>query len=186
LWNAGIFLAKAKTLIDAFAAHAGDLMLPVQAALQYADISGDALHLAAGHWNKAKDISVDYAVMERAPNLCVVPFAAGWSDLGDWDAIWRETAAAAGGMVTTGDVTAINCKDSLLRSDAPGVELVGIGLTDMIVIAMGDAILVAHKSRVQEVKEAVARLKARQAPQAESFAPAAQHPAQQAYRFAAE
>jgi Ni,Fe-hydrogenase I small subunit len=83
-------------------------------------------------------------------------------------------------MVMIGDVTAIGCEDSLLRSDTPGVELVGIGLTDMIVVAMGDAILVAHKSRVQEVKEAVARLKARSAVQAEEFAPIAA--TQDAYR----
>lgn len=186
LWNAGIFLARARTLIDAFRAHAGDLMLPVLAAVRDADVAGNALHLAAGPWGKAKDISVDYAVMERAANLCVVPFAAGWSDLGDWDAIWRETASDAGGMVTTGDVTAIGCEDSLLRSDTPGVELVGIGLSDMIVVAMGDAILVAHKSRVQEVKEAVARLKARQAPQAEGFAPVPPRLVRDNYRFAAE
>lgn len=170
LWNAGIFLATAKTLVDAFRAHANQLMAPVEAALQGATGGHGTLHLAAEAWNRAEDISVDFAVMERAPNLCVVPFAAGWSDLGDWDAIWRETASEEDGMATTGDVTAIGCEDSLLKSDTPGVELVGIGLTDMIVVAMGDAILVAHKSRVQEVKEAVARLKARHAVQAEGFA----------------
>ncbi|TGD42265.1 mannose-1-phosphate guanylyltransferase/mannose-6-phosphate isomerase [Pseudotabrizicola sediminis] len=188
LWNAGIFLATARTLVDAFRAHAGHLLLPVQAAVLDAMKDQNIVHLAAEAWNRAEDISVDFAVMERATNLCVVPFAAGWSDLGDWDAIWRETATEADGMITTGDVTAIGCEDSLLRSDTPGVELVGIGLTDMIVVAMGDAILVAHKSRVQEVKEAVARLKARSAVQAEGFAPIAT--AQDAYRgpylFAAE
>lgn len=171
LWNAGIFLATAQSLVDAFRAHADHLMRPVLAALLDAAIDQDTLHLAADAWKQAEDISVDFAVMERATNLCVVPFAAGWSDLGDWDAIWRETASQANGMVTAGNVTVIGCEDSLLRSDTPGVELVGIGLTDMIVVAMGDAILVAHKSRVQEVKEAVARLKSRSAVQAEGFAP---------------
>jgi mannose-1-phosphate guanylyltransferase/mannose-6-phosphate isomerase len=180
LWNAGIFLATARTLVDAFRAHANQLMQPVLAAVLDAEIEQDTVHLAAGAWNRAEDISADFAVMERATNLCVVPFAAGWSDLGDWDALWRETASEADGMVMIGDVTAIGCEDSLLRSDTPGVELVGIGLTDMIVVAMGDAILVAHKSRVQEVKEAVARLKARSAVQAEEFAPIAA--TQDAYR----
>ncbi|MDO8884301.1 hypothetical protein [Pseudotabrizicola sp.] len=72
-------------------------------------------------------------------------------------------------MVTHGDVTVIGCEDSLLRSDTQGVELVGIGLTNMIVVAIGDAILVAHKSRVQEVKEAVARLSARSIGQSEGL-----------------
>lgn len=169
LWNAGIFLATAGTLVGAFAMLAPGLIAPVTAALAGSERSTGALELAAGPWGEAEDISVDYAVMERATNLCVVPFAAGWSDLGDWDAIWREGGSEAGGMVTTGDVTAIGCEDSLLRSDTDGVELVGIGLKDMIVVAMQDAILVAPRARVQEVKEAVARLKARRAVQAEGF-----------------
>lgn len=170
LWNAGIFLATARTLIDAFGAHANDLVLPVLASVLDADQGPGTLHLAARPWAACKDISVDYAVMERAANLCVVPFAAGWSDLGDWDAIWRESVPDADGCVTTGDVTAIGCVGSLLRSGTDGVELVGIGLKDMVVIAMDDAILVADRSRVQEVKEAVTRLKARRAVQAEGFA----------------
>lgn len=170
LWNAGIFLASARTLVNAFRTHAKHMLVPVLAALWEARKENNILQLASGPWSRAEDISIDFAVMEHATNLCVVPFAAGWSDLGDWDAIWRETASEAHGMVTFGGVTAIGCEDSLLRSDTPGVELVGIGLTDIIVIAMGDAILVAHKSRVQEVKEAVASLKARNALQAEGFA----------------
>jgi mannose-1-phosphate guanylyltransferase/mannose-6-phosphate isomerase len=170
LWNAGIFLATAGTLVSAFRAHADKLMGPVLAAVLDADLVGNTLHLATKHWNEAEDISVDYAVMERAKNLCVVPFAAGWSDLGEWDAIWREGASEADGVVATGDVTAIGCEDSLLRCDTAGVELVGIGLKDMIVVAMDDAILVAPRHRAQEVKEAVARLKARRAVQAEGFA----------------
>ena len=169
LWNAGIFLATADTLIQAFALLAPRLIAPVSAALAGADRSLAALTLASGPWGQAEDISVDYAVMERATNLCVIPFAAGWSDLGDWDAIWRESAPEAGGLITTGDVTAIGCENSLLRSDTDGVELVGIGLQDMIVVAMADAILVAPRGRVQEVKDAVARLKQRRAVQAEGF-----------------
>jgi mannose-1-phosphate guanylyltransferase/mannose-6-phosphate isomerase len=170
LWNAGIFLATAKTLIDAFRTYAHDLVLPVLASVLDGDQGPGTLHLSAKSWADCKDISVDYAVMERAANLCVVPFAAGWSDLGDWDAIWRESASDADGCVTTGNVTAISCVGSLLRSGTEGVELVGIGLTNMVVIAMDDAILVADRSRVQEVKEAVARLKSRCAVQAEGFA----------------
>jgi mannose-6-phosphate isomerase-like protein (cupin superfamily) len=169
LWNAGIFLATAGTLVGAFAMLAPGLIAPVSTALAGAKRSPASLELAEGPWSEAEDISVDYAVMERAANLCVVPFAAGWSDLGDWDAIWREVGSKAGGMVTTGDVTAIDCEDSLLRSDTDGVELVGIGLKDMIVVAMQDAILIAPRARVQEVKEAVTRLKARRAKQAEGF-----------------
>ncbi len=168
LWNAGIFLASARTLIEAFALHAPGLLAPVGSALAGGEHRDGAFFLDAAAWRGAESISIDYAVMERAANLCVVPFAAGWSDLGDWDAVWRETAPDADGMVATGSVTAIGCADSLLRCDTAGVELVGIGLTDTVVVAMADAILVAHRSRAQDVKEAVARLKAKGAPQAEA------------------
>jgi mannose-1-phosphate guanylyltransferase/mannose-6-phosphate isomerase len=125
--------------------------------------------MAPGSWAEAEDISVDYAVMERADNLCVVPFGAGWSDLGDWNAIWRESARDEGGLVSDGAVTAIGCTNSLLRSEVDGLELVGIGLADMVAVAMEDTVLIAHRDRAQEVKEAVGRLKARGAAQAERF-----------------
>lgn len=170
LWNAGIFLATAQTLIDAFATHAPGLFAPVRAAMAQAWTDGRTCHLAAEPWALSENTSVDYAVMEKVANLCVVPFAAGWSDLGDWNAIWREGTGDEAGVVTSGSVTAIDCQDSLLRCEIEGVELVGVGLTDIVVIAMGDAFLVADRSRVQEVKEAVARLEARHAVQAEGFA----------------
>lgn len=165
-WNAGIFLFTAATFLDAVRAHAPDLLPPVQAAVTGAARDLGFLRLAAGPWGQAPDISVDYAVMERAANLSVVPFAAAWSDLGDWDAVWRETGS---GVATQGAVTAIDCADTLLRSEAEGLELVGIGLSDIVAVAMPDAVLVAHRSRAQEVKQAVAALKARGAKQAEAF-----------------
>lgn len=171
LWNAGIFLASAATLIRAFRRHAPEMVAPVLAAMLEGTKDTDTLRLAPRPWNEAADISIDFAVMERADNLCVVPFSAGWSDLGDWDAIWRESTPDADGNAASGSVTAIGCSGSLLRSDDKDVELVGIGLKDMVVVAMDDAILVADRSRVQEVKEAVARLKSRRAVQAEGFAP---------------
>ena len=165
VWNAGIFLFTARTYLEAVAAHAPDLLPPVRAALDGATRDLGFLRLDPGPWGRVPEISVDYAVMERSPNLSVVPFTAGWSDLGDWDAVWRETGGAS-----HGPVTAIDCHDSLLRSESPGLELVGIGLTDMVAIAMPDAVLVAPRARAQEVRQAVAALKARGAKQAEAFA----------------
>jgi mannose-1-phosphate guanylyltransferase/mannose-6-phosphate isomerase len=107
--------------------------------------------------------------MERADNLAVVPFAAGWSDLGGWDAVWRESAPDANGVATSGPATAIDCRNTLLRSEDPGVEVVGLGLENIIAVAMPDAVLVADCARAQDVKAAVAALKAKQARQAEAF-----------------
>lgn len=169
LWNAGLFLFSAQTLIDAVLAHAPDMMDPVADALEEAKVDLGFLRLAPKPWGKARDVSIDYAVMEPADNLSVVPYAAGWSDLGGWDAVWREAGPDAAGVVTSGQATAIDCESSLLRSEAEGLELVGIGLKNVMAIAMHDAVLVADMSAAQDVKKAVAALKSKSAKQAEAF-----------------
>ena len=169
LWNAGIFLFSVKTIIAAFRAHAPDLVAPVQAAVDQGKPDLGFLRLNPAAWSGAEDISIDYAVMERADNLTVVPFAAGWSDLGGWDAVWRETARDGRGVATTGAATALDCDDTLLRSEDPTLEVVGIGLKNIIAVAMPDAVLVADASRAQDVKLAVAALKEKQAKQAVAF-----------------
>lgn len=169
LWNAGIFLFRAKDIVAAFETHATALCVPVQAALTGAQTDLGFLRLAPEPWAKAEDISIDYAVMERAANLAVVPFAAGWSDLGGWDAVWREGARDASGVGLSGAATAIDCRNTLLRSDSDSLEVVGIGLENVIAVAMNDAVLVADMSRAQDVKKAVDALKAKGARQATQF-----------------
>jgi len=166
LWNAGIFLCSAKAAIDAYAAHAPDMLDAVRRAHEEATCDLGFTRLAADPWSRAEDISIDYAIMEKAENLAVMPFASGWSDLGGWEAVWLESGPDGEGNVCSDHATAISCEDTLLRSEDAGVELVGIGLKDIVAIAMNDAVLVAHKSQTQRVKEAVAALKARGASQA--------------------
>lgn len=171
LWNAGIFLFTAKTALAAFRVHAPGLIAPVEAALTQADADLGFLRLAAQPWAQAEDISIDFAVMEKSDNLDVMPFAAGWSDLGDWDSVWRDASSHdSAGNGTTGAVTALDCQNNLLRAESDAQALVAIGLQDMIVVAMPDAVLVAPRHRAQEVKTALAALKAKSARQAESFA----------------
>ncbi|OED45833.1 mannose-1-phosphate guanylyltransferase/mannose-6-phosphate isomerase [Leisingera sp. S232] len=169
LWNAGIFLFSVKTILAAFRQHAPELLAPVQQAVDQGQPDLGFLRLDPAAWAGAGDISIDYAVMERADNLSVVPYAGGWSDLGGWDAVWREAGPDAAGVVTSGPATAIDCADSLLRSEGDGLELVGIGLKDVIAVAMPDAVLVAAADRAQDVKQAVAALKGKQARQATEF-----------------
>lgn len=169
MWNAGIFLFKAADIIAAFTAYAPELSAPVAAAVTEAKVDLGFLRLAATPWTQADDISIDYAVMEKADNLAVVPFDGGWSDLGGWDAVWRESQPDENGVVVSGDATAIECKDSLLRSDSEHLEVVGIGLDNIMAIAMNDAVLVADMSRAQDVKKAVAALKAKGSAQATTF-----------------
>ncbi|PRZ43874.1 mannose-1-phosphate guanylyltransferase/mannose-6-phosphate isomerase [Tritonibacter scottomollicae] len=168
-WNAGIFLFAAKDIIAAFESHASDLLAPVEAALREAQVDLGFLRLAPEPWGQAANISIDYAVMEQARNLSVVPFDAAWSDLGGWDAVWREAGPDENGVVVSGDATAIDCHDTLLRSDSDRLEVVGIGLEGIMAVAMNDAVLVADKSRAQDVKLAVSALKKKGAAQATAF-----------------
>lgn len=169
LWNAGIFLFSAKAIIAAFEAHAPALLEPVSKAVEQGKHDLGFLRLDPAAWSKAEDVSVDYAVMEKADNLTVVPFSAGWSDLGGWDAVWREASRDKTGVATSGNATAIDCRNSLLRAEDERQEVVGIGLKNIVAVAMPDAVLVADISRAQDVKKAVAALKAKSAKQAEAF-----------------
>ncbi len=168
-WNAGIFLFSAATLIAAFETLAPEFLAPVRGALSGAAEDLGFTRLAPGHWIRAPDLSIDYAIMERAEGLAVVALPGAWSDLGDWQAVWRETGPDAHGVAASGAVTAIGCEDSLLRAEGEGLHLVGLGLRDIVVVAMPDAVLVADRARSQEVREAVARMSARKVRQAETF-----------------
>ncbi len=169
LWNAGIFLFSVRAILEAFNAHAPDLIPPVSEAIENGRTDLGFLRLDPESWACADDISIDYAVMEHAENLSVVPFAAGWSDLGGWDAVWQETNRDDRGVATSGPATTLDCDDTLLRSEDDGLELVGIGLRNIIAVAMPDAVLVADASRAQDVKLAVAALKKKNAKQATTF-----------------
>lgn len=169
LWNSGIFLFTAQVLIDAMRRYAPALLEPTAAAVTGAQADLAFLRLDPDAWSNVPDISIDYAVMEHAENLAVLPFGGGWSDLGGWDAVWLESGPDDAGNVCSDHATAIACRGSLLRSESPRLEVVGIGLEDIVAIAMPDAVLIAHKSQTQQVRQAVAVLKDRQASQATEF-----------------
>lgn len=158
LWNAGIFLFRAKDMIEAFKSFSPNLLAPVCGALENSKSDLGFLRLDAESWDKCDNISVDYAVMEKAKNLVVVPFADGWSDLGGWNAIWNEQSPDENGVVLSENSFAIDCRDVLLRSESDSQVLVGLGLDNIIAIAMPDAVLVANKNCDQDVKKVVSYL----------------------------
>jgi len=169
LWNAGIFLVSIDALVAAFEAFAPDILTQTRAAVDAAQRDLGFTRLDPLAWDAIENISIDYAVMEKAPNLSVVPYGGVWSDLGGWEAVWRESGPDASGVVTNGPATALDCSNTLLRAEDSQQQLVGIGLTDIVAIAMPDAVLVAHKDRTQDVKLAVATLKAQGVVQAETL-----------------
>ena len=169
LWNAGIFLFSTSTILTSFEQPAPQTLNEVRNAFSAADTDLGFTRLAADPWSRLEDISIDYAVMEHAPNLSVMPYGGYWSDLGDWQAIWREGEEDSFGVVANGSSTALDCKNTLLLATSETQELVAMGLNDVITVAMPDAVLVAHKDRAQDVKTAVAKLKEKGAAQAETL-----------------
>ena len=168
-WNAGIFLFTTTNLIAAFAAYAPTVLEGVLASVAAGTQDLGFTRLAPTEWATLPDISIDYAVMEKANNLTVVPYSGIWSDLGGWEAVWRESSPDDKGVVTHGNAIAIDCTDSLLRSEAGSLQLVGIGLDNIVAVAMPDAVLISTKDRAQDVKIAVNQLKAAKIAQAETF-----------------
>lgn len=169
LWNAGIFLCSTSTILEAFAEYAPETLDGVRSAYVQAKTDLGFTRLADEPWSQLEDISIDYAVMELAQNLSVMPYSGSWSDLGDWRSMWREGDADDDGVVTNGPSTALDCKNTLLHATTETQELVAMGLEDIIAVAMPDAVLVAHKDRAQDVKNAVGELKAKGASQADTL-----------------
>lgn len=166
LWNSGIFLFSAKDILAAFYEYAPDLIAPVQSALDGAEADLDFLRLDQVAWSEVENISFDFAVMEKTPNISVVPYDGKWSDLGSWEAILRESHIDDHGVSTKGSVLALDCEDSLLRSEESEITLVGLGLKNIVAVATQDAVLVADMSRTQDVKRAVEVMKANDISQA--------------------
>ena len=169
LWNAGIFMFRAKDMIRAFREHANNVFMPVLKAIETATPDLGFLRLDPGAWAQCEDISIDYAIMEQVNNLVAVPFFAGWSDLGDWGAVWQEMVPDKNGVALSQNAHAIYCHNTMLRSESSAQEIVGLGLTDILAIAMPDAVLIAHKDQAQNVKSVIKILKDTNVEQAETF-----------------
>ena len=157
LWNSGMFVFKASVFLDEVKRFCPDILTAVSASIDNAAEDIDFLRLEAAAFAQSPSASIDYAVMEHTARAAVVPSDFGWSDVGSWSALWEITGKSLAGNVETGDVISVDCQDSYLRGD--GVLVAGVGLKDIIVVATEDAVLVADRGRVQEVKKIVESLK---------------------------
>jgi mannose-1-phosphate guanylyltransferase/mannose-6-phosphate isomerase len=151
-WNAGIFLFAPDAMMAELGAFAPSIAREAGAALHGARPDGAVLYLDDARFSACPADSIDYAVMEKTKRAAVVgPLDAGWSDIGAWTAIQNDASDAR--------IVAIDCDGTLIRTDGPFVG--AIGVSDLIIIATGDAVLVAPKSRAQDVKKIIDELKAR-------------------------
>jgi mannose-1-phosphate guanylyltransferase/mannose-6-phosphate isomerase len=169
LWNASIFIFRVRDILEAFRTYKPKMVSICSEALDKGKSDLNFFRLDKDAYTQAENISLDYAVMEKAKNITAVCYGGIWSDLGSWDAIWTELGPDADGVVTDGTATAINCENTLLRSDDDNIQLVGLGLKNIVAVAMRDAVLVADKDSCQSVKDVVNTLKAANVPQATEF-----------------
>ncbi len=156
-WNSGIFLFKAKTIIDEIKKYSPEIMKYCDLSLKKNLYDLDFQRLDQNYFNKCPNISVDMAVMEKTKNAFVLPLDAGWSDIGSWDFIWNISKKDLNGNVIDGEVITQKTKNSFLYSNSRLIA--AIGIKDLIVIETNDAILIANKSESQEVKSIVNLLK---------------------------
>jgi mannose-1-phosphate guanylyltransferase/mannose-6-phosphate isomerase len=155
-WNAGIFLFQASVMRAAFAAHAPDIWDDVTRALSAAESDELGTRLPARAYESIQSVSVDYAIIEKLANIAVVPAGFRWNDLGSWQSLLEVSPTDDKGNVIIGDVVAIDCERSYLRSE--GRLLSAIGLKDTAVISTADATFAAPVSQSQNVKKIVERL----------------------------
>jgi len=159
-WNAGIFMFRAGTYLEELQRHAADIAQSVEAAMDQSVREGITICPNAKLFEAVRSMSIDYAVMERAARVAVVPVEMAWSDLGSWQALYEASEKDAQGNVIQGPTEIIDSINCLIWSEGPLVTAVGV--QDVAIIATGDAVLVIPRKDSQRVGELVNLLRARE------------------------
>lgn len=157
LWNSGNFLFRPQTMLAELERNAPEVLAAARAAIEGARRDLDFIRLDAPAFEKAPRISIDFAVMERTKLAGVLPVSFGWSDVGGWDALWQITPHDGDGNARLGNVVAMDTRNSYIQSD--GILTAVLGVDDLTVVTTPDAVLVAHRSKAENVKLLVQRLR---------------------------
>ncbi|MFZ2857601.1 mannose-1-phosphate guanylyltransferase/mannose-6-phosphate isomerase [Acidovorax sp.] len=164
LWNAGIFLVQAQVLIKALHAHAPDILQSCREAMVGASHDQSFIRPEAIAFSACRADSIDYAVLERHPDVAVVPFSGAWSDVGSWNAVAELTPPDPAGNRIDGQGLALQAANTYIH--APHRPVVALGTQDLLIIDTPDALLVASRSHAEQVKQVVVRLESERTPQA--------------------
>ena len=159
LWNSGNFMFRADVMLDEIAQFEPAMAEAARAAVDEMTQDLDFLRLAPEAFGRAPRKSIDYAVMERTKLAAVVQADMGWSDVGSWDAVWDNLEHDASGNAVSGTAVVLDSRNSLVRSD-DGILTAVVGIDNAVVIATGDAVLVASRDKAESVKALVEQLKA--------------------------
>jgi mannose-1-phosphate guanylyltransferase / mannose-6-phosphate isomerase len=161
-WNSGMFCFAAGAMLQAMAEHAPHVLEAARAAFQAGQTVAGITRFDGHAFGLQPDISIDYAVMEKAQNVMVVPARFGWSDVGSWPAVAQAHTADANGNTFIADVVAVETLGTHVQVESHGPKVVAtVGVQDLVVVDTPDALLVAHKSAAQQVKAIVEMLKIR-------------------------
>lgn len=163
-WNSGMFMFKASRFLDELAQHAPAMHAAVEAAFRSAHADLDFTRVDKAAFAAVPDDSIDYAVMEKTRRAAVVPVSCGWSDIGSWAALWAASERDDDGNRLEGDVLAVDSSNCYVRGSERRMVAM-LGVEDLIVVDTPDAVLVASRDRVQDVKKLVDRLKAADRPE---------------------
>lgn len=155
-WNSGMFLFRASRFLEELKHHDVDIYDTCLLALERSQRDGTQVAIDPATFACCPDNSIDYAVMEKTSRACVVPLAAGWNDVGSWSSIWEVHDKDEAGNVTKGDVVVEDSRNCLIHGNGKLVSV--LGLDDIVVVETKDAMMVAHKDRVQDVKKLVNKL----------------------------
>jgi len=157
-WNSGMFVFRADVLFEELERHCPDILKGARETLDHSQREQEFIRLDEARFKKIRNISIDYALMEKTDSAAVLPCDIGWSDVGSFSALWALETKNADQNVFHGDVYARETTGSYVHSKNMLTTLVGV--KDIVVIATDDAVLVANKSHTQDVKELVDGLKA--------------------------
>jgi mannose-1-phosphate guanylyltransferase/mannose-6-phosphate isomerase len=151
-WNAGIFLASAKTWRAELNQHEPAILAAAQEALRLSERDGSVVRIDEAAFSRSPSKSIDYAVMERSNRVSVVPVSMGWSDIGSWQALLAASDKDEAGNTVPADVLALDCKNTLVRTNGPKVA--AIGVEGLVIVATPEAVLVMRPEEAQRVREA--------------------------------
>ena len=157
-WNSGIFLFRASRYLEELKKHDADIYDTCLLALERSQVEDDVINIDAATFECCPDNSIDYSVMEKTTRACVVPLDAGWNDVGSWSSIWDVHDKDKNGNVTKGDVMVHDSRNCLVHGNGKLVSV--IGLDDIVVVETKDAMMIAHRDHVQDVKTVVKQLDA--------------------------
>lgn len=157
-WNSGMFLFRAGRYLEELAKFRPDILNACEKAMANIDPDLDFVRVDETAFLACPDESIDYAVMENTADAVVVPMDAGWSDVGSWSSLWEISAKSPEGNVHHGDVISYNTENSYIYAESCLVTTVGV--KDLVVVQTKDAVLVADRNHVQDVKKIVEQLKA--------------------------